>query len=175
MYNLALEQQPHYTAQDFAWSGEAPDGLMSITAEQAKKDINLLLYALDHAYGGKDFIKPQILAKAKKQLQNIPETYTIHANRIKHRIQEALSQGDNIGTLQKEYDDLLKKAEKFGYGKYKCIVAASLSWLYFFFLLWLGIYNMQLASVKMILIILPMAWIEHIVSILIARKYLKPH
>lgn len=82
-------KKPHYTAKDLIWNGETVDGPQSITSEQAKEDIDLLLYALDYAYGGKDFIDAHILAKAKKQLKNIPSNKPINTDTLWHKIHEA--------------------------------------------------------------------------------------
>jgi hypothetical protein len=57
--------------------------------------------------------------------------------------------------------------DRFGGGVRNAVVAGSLVWLAIFGVLWLGLFNMNLATVRILLTVLPLAWIEMIVAALI--------
>lgn len=59
--------------------------------------------------------------------------------------------------------------ERFGTSKRAAIQAGSLLWAAIFVILWLGIYNMNLASPAVLIIALPLAWLEMVVAALIVR------
>ncbi len=49
------------------------------------------------------------------------------------------------------------------------LLASTLIWLTVFIIFWLGLWNMNLTSIKVLTIALPLAWIEMFVAALIAR------
>lgn len=57
--------------------------------------------------------------------------------------------------------------ERFGFGVRNALVAGTLFWLGVFGLLWLAIYNMNLATLDVLAVALPFAWLEQIVAALI--------
>jgi hypothetical protein len=59
--------------------------------------------------------------------------------------------------------------ERFGPTFRNALIAGSLMWVTIFVILWLGLYNMNLAPASVPMIALPLAWIEMIVAALIVR------
>lgn len=57
--------------------------------------------------------------------------------------------------------------ERFGNSKRNAILAGTLVWLAIFVVLWLGLFNMNLATMEVVLTALPLAWIEMVVAALI--------
>ena len=57
--------------------------------------------------------------------------------------------------------------ERFGRTLRHAVIAGTLFWLAIFGILWLGLFNMNLATAEILAIALPLAWIEQIVSALI--------
>ncbi|MCI4643264.1 MAG: hypothetical protein MRY64_00595 [Hyphomonadaceae bacterium] len=57
--------------------------------------------------------------------------------------------------------------ERFGYGVKQALVAATLFWAGVFGILWIGIYNMNLADLSVLATALPLAWLEMAVAGLI--------
>lgn len=60
--------------------------------------------------------------------------------------------------------------ERFGGGVRNALVAGSLVWIVVFGVLWLGLLNMNLATVRIVLTALPLAWIEMVVAALIVDR-----
>lgn len=56
------------------------------------------------------------------------------------------------------------------FGDFRKVVigAATVSWIFFFLLFWVGIYNMGISGSRITLIALPLAWVEMIVASFIA-------
>ena len=50
--------------------------------------------------------------------------------------------------------------EKFGYGVWNALTSATLFWAATFVILWLGLYNMNLATPQIMAVALPLAWLE---------------
>ena len=61
--------------------------------------------------------------------------------------------------------------DRFGPGFRIALLAATGLWLGIFAILWLGLYNMNLATLEIILIALPLAWLEMFVAALIVRRF----
>ena len=59
--------------------------------------------------------------------------------------------------------------ERFGEGFVQAVIAGSLIWIAIFGILWLGLYNMNLATPEILAIALPLAWLEMVVAALIVR------
>ncbi len=59
--------------------------------------------------------------------------------------------------------------EKFGYGAKQALAAGTAAWLAVFGLLWVGLYNMNLATLDIMATALPLAWIEQVVAALIVN------
>ncbi|WP_269581246.1 hypothetical protein [Roseibium sp. Sym1] len=59
--------------------------------------------------------------------------------------------------------------ERFGNTIGVAIAAGTLIWATVFVILWLGLYNMNLATVPVVLTALPLAWIEMVIAALIVR------
>ena len=59
--------------------------------------------------------------------------------------------------------------ERFGSSVRTALFAGTAIWMTVFVILWLGLLNMNLATYNMVLIALPLAWIEMIVAALIVR------
>jgi hypothetical protein len=57
--------------------------------------------------------------------------------------------------------------DRFGNGFRNAVLAGSLVWLAIFVILWLGLLNMNLATLQIVFIALPLAWIEMVVAALI--------
>lgn len=64
--------------------------------------------------------------------------------------------------------------ERFGYGYRSSIVAAIMFWLAVFVILWLGLFNMNLTSPKILMIALPLALLEVVVAALIINWQMTP-
>lgn len=60
--------------------------------------------------------------------------------------------------------------ERFGNSVRTALAAGTLIWATVFVILWLGLYNMNLATVPVVLTALPLAWIEMVVAALIVRR-----
>ncbi len=54
--------------------------------------------------------------------------------------------------------------ERFGYGWGQALLAGTLVWSAIFGILWLGLYNMNLATLQVISVALPLAWVEIVVA-----------
>jgi len=59
--------------------------------------------------------------------------------------------------------------ERFGHGKGKAILAGTLVWLAVFGILWLGLWNMNLATTRVLAFALPLSLLELIVAALIVH------
>jgi len=57
--------------------------------------------------------------------------------------------------------------DRFGGGARNALVAGTLVWLAIFVVLWLGLFNMNLATARIALTALPLAWIEMAIAALI--------
>lgn len=57
--------------------------------------------------------------------------------------------------------------DRFGGGARNALVAGTLVWLAIFVVLWLGLFNMDLATARIALTALPLAWIEMAIAALI--------
>lgn len=64
--------------------------------------------------------------------------------------------------------------ERFGYGKRNAILAAVLFWMAVFVILWLGLFNMNLATPKILAVALPLALVEIMVAAIIVDWGMKP-
>lgn len=71
LYYKHKKPHPTYTASHLLWRGSRPVSPSEITVQQAKYDIGLLLYALEHAYGGKGFINKELFDSVKKALTDL--------------------------------------------------------------------------------------------------------
>jgi hypothetical protein len=61
--------------------------------------------------------------------------------------------------------------ERFGNNVRNAVVAGTLIWLAIFGLLWLGLLNMNLASLKILAAMLPWAWVELVIAALIVFRF----
>ena len=59
--------------------------------------------------------------------------------------------------------------ERFGNGLGQALLAGTLIWLAIFGILWLGLYNMNLATPAILAIALPLSWLELVIAALIIR------
>jgi hypothetical protein len=59
--------------------------------------------------------------------------------------------------------------ERFGSTKRVAVLTGTAVWAAIFVVLWLGLYNMNLATAKILAVALPMAWVEMVVAALITR------
>ena len=59
-------------------------------------------------------------------------------------------------------------AQQFGNSISSAIVAGTISWTFFFVLFWVAMVNMALSSPSLLLITLPLSWVEMVVASLIA-------
>jgi len=57
--------------------------------------------------------------------------------------------------------------EHFGSGVRNVIIAGSLVWVPIFVLLWLGLFNMNLATAEMIAVAWPLSWVEMVIAAMI--------
>ena len=64
--------------------------------------------------------------------------------------------------------------EKFGYGLGNAVIAGTLFWLSVFVVLWLGLFNMNLATLEILVVVLPLALLEQVVAAIIVNYSLKP-
>jgi len=64
--------------------------------------------------------------------------------------------------------------DRFGHGYRNAIIAATLFWMSVFLILWLGLYNMNLATEKILLVALPLAWFEMIIASIIVLRCVRP-
>lgn len=62
--------------------------------------------------------------------------------------------------------------ERFGLGLGNAIRGATFVWLGIFVILWLGIYNMNLATLAVVGVALVFSWIEMVVAALIVNRFL---
>jgi hypothetical protein len=63
--------------------------------------------------------------------------------------------------------------ERFGYSKWNAVLAGTVVWVSIFVVLWLGMFNMNLATPQIALIALPLAWLEMVIAALITLWCLK--
>lgn len=63
--------------------------------------------------------------------------------------------------------------EKFGYGVRNAIIAGILFWLTVFVTLWLGLFNMNLATLDILAVVLPLALVEQVIAAIIVNYYLR--
>jgi len=59
--------------------------------------------------------------------------------------------------------------ERMGFGVRNAIISGTLVWASIFVILWLGLYNMNLASLAILSIALPLSWLEMIVAALLVN------
>jgi hypothetical protein len=59
--------------------------------------------------------------------------------------------------------------ERFGHDTRQVVTAATLVWLAIFCLIWIGIWNMNLAPASVALVALPFAWLEMVIAAFIVR------
>ena len=59
--------------------------------------------------------------------------------------------------------------ERFGNGLLQAIMAGSLIWTAIFVILWLGLFNMNIATGAILAIALPLSWLEMVVAALIVN------
>ncbi len=59
--------------------------------------------------------------------------------------------------------------DRFGNGLLQAIVAGSLIWTAIFVILWLGLFNMNMATGAILVIALPLSWLEMVVAALIVN------
>ncbi|MEM7216224.1 MAG: hypothetical protein AAF423_11840 [Pseudomonadota bacterium] len=59
--------------------------------------------------------------------------------------------------------------ERFGYNVRNSVVSASIFWAATFIILWLGLYNMNLATLEIMIVALPLAWLELAIAALIVN------
>jgi hypothetical protein len=59
--------------------------------------------------------------------------------------------------------------ERFGYSMRNAVLAGSALWLAIFAVIWLALLNMNLATTKIILTALPLAWLEMVIAAMIVR------
>ncbi|MEM7251264.1 MAG: hypothetical protein AAF493_07575 [Pseudomonadota bacterium] len=57
--------------------------------------------------------------------------------------------------------------DRFGRSLRNAVIAGTLAWVAIFVILWLGMYNMNLASPKLLGVALPLSWLELVVAALI--------
>lgn len=65
--------------------------------------------------------------------------------------------------------------ERFGYGKQNAILAGTLFWLATFVILWLGLFNMNLATPKILAVALPLSLAELVVGAIVVDWGMKPN
>ena len=59
--------------------------------------------------------------------------------------------------------------ERFGTGAWHAVLAGSGAWTGIFVILWLGMYNMNLATPTLLAVALPLSWLELVVAAFIVR------
>lgn len=59
--------------------------------------------------------------------------------------------------------------ERFGYGSRNAIFAGILFWMAVFVILWLGLFNMNLATLEILLVVLPLALAEILVAAIVVN------
>lgn len=59
--------------------------------------------------------------------------------------------------------------DRFGNGLLQAIVAGTLIWTAIFVILWLGLFNMNIATGAILAVALPLSWIEMVVAALIVK------
>ena len=59
--------------------------------------------------------------------------------------------------------------DRFGNGLLQAIIAGSLIWTAIFVILWLGLFNMNIATGAILAIALPLSWLEMVVAALIVN------
>ena len=64
--------------------------------------------------------------------------------------------------------------DRFGFGTRNAVVAGTLFWLSVFVILWLGLFNMNLATPKILAVALPLALIEMLVAAVIVDRIMRP-
>ena len=65
--------------------------------------------------------------------------------------------------------------DRFGFGTRNAIAAGTLFWLSVFVILWLGLFNMNLATPKIVAVALPLALVEMLVAAVIVDRIMRPH
>ena len=63
--------------------------------------------------------------------------------------------------------------QRFGGGAKQIFTAASLIWASIFVILWLGLFNMRLATPDILLVALPLAWLEMLVAVYVVATVMK--
>ena len=61
--------------------------------------------------------------------------------------------------------------ERFGHSIGKAVIAGTCCWLGIFVILWLGLYNMNLATIQILALALPLSWLELVIASLIVRRF----
>lgn len=64
--------------------------------------------------------------------------------------------------------------ERFGYELRNAFIAGTLFWISVFVILWLGLFNMNLATIEILFVALPLAWLEMVVAAIVVHYCLKP-
>jgi len=64
--------------------------------------------------------------------------------------------------------------ERFGFTNRVAIFAGTAFWCTVFVILWLGLFNMNLATPQILLAALPLAWVEMVIAALLVRWLLDP-
>lgn len=59
--------------------------------------------------------------------------------------------------------------DRFGHGPGQAVLAGTLVWVAIFGILWLGLYNMNLATPSILAIALPLSWLELVIAALIVH------
>ncbi|MEL7388672.1 MAG: hypothetical protein AAFN76_02720, partial [Pseudomonadota bacterium] len=62
--------------------------------------------------------------------------------------------------------------QHWGASKTSALLAGSFVWMTIFVILWLGLFNMNLATAAILSVALPLAWLEMVVASLIVRHML---
>jgi len=65
--------------------------------------------------------------------------------------------------------------DRYGESWRKAVLAGSLIWCAIFVILWLGLYNMNLAPIKVVLVALSLSWLELVIAALIVLKVRRKH
>lgn len=63
-------------------------------------------------------------------------------------------------------------AQAFGASLRSAVIAGTLSWLFFFVLFWLALFNMNLAEPATLAVALPLAWFELVIASALALRFL---
>lgn len=60
--------------------------------------------------------------------------------------------------------------DRFGGIWRNAFIAGSAAWLFIFGILWLGLYNMNLATLPILAVALPLSWFEFMIAALIVKR-----